>query len=252
MMKSLTEIGRGLDDTRPIPYLAAIIPVYDEAGRVGQVLSVLREVACLNEIIVVDDGSTDSTLEEVLRCAALDSRIQVISHDENQGKGQAVYKGKRDTRATYLLLLDGDLIGLKPQQIHDLIQPVMDGSADMTLGVFRGGRFKTDLSHWATPWLTGQRCLRTNLFRYVSKDAAEGYGIETALTVASHQQGWRCQHVILRGVHHPPSEFHRGVWAGIKVRAKMYSQVLRAFYLASNWKRFIRRLRLRIQFDKLQ
>jgi glycosyltransferase involved in cell wall biosynthesis len=251
MMTSLAEIGRGLEDTRPIPYLAAIIPVYDEAGRVGQVLSVLREVACLNEIIVVDDGSTDSTLEEVLLCAALDSRIQVLSHDENQGKGQAVYKGKSATRATYLLLLDGDLIGLKAQHVHDLIRPVMGGSADMTLGVFRGGRFKTDLSHWATPWLTGQRCLRTNLFRYVSSDAAAGYGIETALTVACRRQGWRCQTVTLRGVYHPPSEFHRGVWTGVKVRAKMYAQIVRAFYLASSWKQFIRRLRLHMQFGKL-
>ena len=248
-MTSKIEIGMGLEETRPIPYLAAIIPVYDEVGRVGRVLSVLRGVACLNEIIVVNDGSTDGTLEEVLECAALDSRIHVLSHAKNQGKGQAVYKGKSTTRATYLLLLDGDLSGLKPQHIHDLIQPVMDGSADMTLGVFQGGRFDTDLSHWLTPWLSGQRCLRTNMFRYVSEDAAAGYGIETALTVASRQQKWHCQHVALTGVHHPPSEFHRGVWSGIKARAEMYAQILKAFYLASSWKRFIRRLRLRMQFD---
>ncbi len=251
-MISQIENGRGLEDTRPIPYLAAIIPVYDEAGRVGQVLSVLREVPCLDEIVVVDDGSTDSTLEEVNQFAALDARIHVLSHTSNQGKGQAVYKGKDATGATYLLLLDGDLIGLKPQHVHDLIQPVMDGNADMTLGVFRGGRFKTDLSHLLTPWLTGQRCLRTNLFRDVSADAAAGYGIETALTVAARKQGWRCRLVTLEGVYHPPSEFHRGVWAGIKVRVKMYAQILRAYYLARGWKRFIKQLRLNIQFDKLR
>lgn len=245
------EIARSVEDTRPAQYLAVIIPVYDEAGRVGQVLSVLREVDCLKEIIVVDDGSTDGTLEEVLHCATLDARTRVLSHANNQGKGQAVYKGKSTTRATYLLMLDGDLVGLNPQHVHDLIQPVIDGDAEMTLGLFRGGRFKTDLSHWLTPWLTGQRCLRTNLFRYVSKDAAAGYGIETALTVASRQQGWRCQHVTLGGVYHPPSEFHRGMWAGIKVRAKMYAQILRAFYLASRWKRLIWRLRLFIQSRKL-
>ena len=245
------EITRSVEDTRPAQYLAAIIPVYDEAGRVGQVLSVLREVDCLKEIIVVDDGSTDGTLEEVLHCATLDVRTRVLSHANNQGKGQAVYKGKSTTRATYLLMLDGDLVGLNPQHVHDLIQPVIDGDADMTMGLFRGGRFNTDLSQWLFPWLTGQRCLRTNLFQYVSIDAAAGYGIETALTVASRQHGWRCQHVALTGVYHPPSEFHRGMWPGIKVRAKMNSQILRAYILAIRWKRLIRRIRLRIQFGRL-
>jgi len=238
--------------TRPIQTLAAIIPVYDEAGRVGQVLSVLREVACLKEIIVVDDGSTDSTLDEVNQCANLDARIRVLSHTNNRGKGHAVHTGMNATRTTHLLMLDGDLVDLQPHHIHGLIQPVIDGEADMTLGLFRGGRYKTDLSHRFVPWLTGQRCLRKDLFRYVSLDAADGYGIETALTVASRQQGWRCQHVVLRGVDHPPSEFHRGVWRGIKMRAKMYAQILRAFYLASRWKCLIRRIRIRVQLGKLQ
>lgn len=240
-----------MEDTSPVRTIAVVIPVFNEAGRIGQVLSVLREVACLKEIIVVDDGSTDGTLEEVNLCATLDTRIRVLSHAKNRGKGQAIHKGISATRATYLLMLDGDLVDLKPHHVHDLIQPVIAREADMTLGLFRGGRFKTDLSHWFVPWLTGQRCLRKDQFRYVSLDAAAGYGIETALTVASRQQGWRCQHVVLRGVDHPPCEFHRGFWPGIKIRTKMYTQILRAFYLASWWKHFISRIRIRMQFGKL-
>jgi hypothetical protein len=112
----------------------------------------------------------------------------------------------------------------------------------MTIVVFRRGRFQTDLSHWLTPWLSGQRCLRADLFRYVSQEAAEGYGIQTAITVAFHQQDWCIQHIVLKGVHHPPSELHRGLWRGIRVRTKMYAQIIRAFYLASSWKRFVSHL----------
>ena len=241
-----------LEDTSPVRTIAVVIPVYNEAGRIGQVLSVLRKVTCLKEIIVVDDGSTDGTLDEVNQCATLDARIRALSHANNRGKGQAVHKGMNATRATYLLMLDGDLVDLQPDHIYDLIGPVIAGVADMTLGLFRGGRYKTDLSHWFVPWLTGQRCLHKDLFRYVSLDAAAGYGIETAITVASRQHRWRCQQVILRGVDHPPSEFHRGAWPGIKMRAKMNVQILRAFYLASRWNRLIRRIRIRMQFGKLQ
>ncbi|MEN6392813.1 MAG: hypothetical protein ABFD53_03295 [Anaerolineaceae bacterium] len=55
----------------------------------------------------------------------------------------------------------------------------------------------------------------------MSKEAAAGYGFETALTLAAKQRDWRCQQIIWYGVSHPPSEYHRGRWRGMKTRAKM-------------------------------
>ena len=68
----------------------------------------------------------------------------------------------------------------------------------MTLGVFRGGNWKTDFSHWITPWLTGQRCLRRDMLQCVDHDAASGYGLETALTICAQQQKWKVIQVPLR------------------------------------------------------
>jgi len=189
----------------------------------------------LSEIIVVDDGSNDSTAEEVSRHMDGDPRLRLIRHDLNLGKGQAVYTGWRAARSPCILMLDGDLIGFSAEHVRALVQPVVTGRADMTLGLFRGGRFSTDLSHWLTPWLTGQRCLRANLFHYVAWHAAEGYGLETALTVMARQQRLRCQRVPLYGVTHPPSEFHRGFWRGVRTRLRMYAQVVRAWVKASTW-----------------
>jgi hypothetical protein len=141
------------------------------------------------------------------------------------------------------LLLDADLVGLTQDHVMSLILPVLQGQADMTMGLFRGGYWRTDFAHWITPWLTGQRCMKVDLLRDVSLAAAEGYGLETALTVAAKKFAWRVIRIPLTGASHIPSESHRGLWKGIKTRTSMYLQVVRAWYIASGGERISARLR---------
>lgn len=223
--------------------ITAIIPAYNEGGRIGKVLGVLRQVPQLNEIIVVDDGSCDTTIDETRQAGLFDKRIRVISHEVNRGKGQSIFTAWQVTKTKYILLLDADLIGLTPELVIDLITPVTQGKADMTVGLFRKGSLRTDLGHWATPWLTGQRCLIADLLDDVSYQAAEGYGIETALTVAAKRYDWRVKPVQLMSVTHIPSEAHRGFWRGVKIRTRMYLQVVRAWYIASGGGQISTRLR---------
>lgn len=229
--------------------VAAIVPAFDEADRIGRVLNVLHQVDCLSEIIVVDDGSKDATGEVSRREAEIDPRIRVLSHPTNLGKGQAVFTGWHATRAANLLMLDADLMGLNPQHVLDLIQPVLDDHADMTIGQFRGGDWKTDISHRVGPWLSGQRCLRAELLGMLPVDAAAGYGIETALTVAAQIHGWRCKRVPLQGAWHIPGELRRGFWLGIKTKARMYAQIVSAWYLSGGLHRFWGASRLRTRVE---
>ena len=103
----------------------------------------------------------------------------------------------------------------------------------MTLGLFLGGHLHTDFSHWIAPWSTGQRGLRAEIFNYISREASAGYGFEVALTAAARQHGYHTRIVPLKGVWHPSSEFHRGFWFGIRWRARMYWQILRALWIAT-------------------
>lgn len=212
-----------------IQAVAAVVPAYNEAGRIGKVLDVLCRVECLSEIIVVDDGSNDATSEEAYRASWQDGRLRVVKLPKNRGKGSAVLTGWQESHAPYLLLLDADLINLNAAHVLELIEPVISGQADMSLGLFKKGDWRSDVSHRLTPWLSGQRCLRAELLEYISRSAAEGYGFETALTVAARQRRWRQVRVSLVGVKHPLGNRPRGGYHGLLNRLKMYARILRAW-----------------------
>jgi hypothetical protein len=217
------------------PLIAAILPTYNEELNVSGVLEVLHATSMLDEIILVDDGSQDKTVEILQRAAAEDERMQIIQHDRNRGKGDAIFSGWAATCAPILLLLDADLKKLTPDHIRDLLAPVLDRRADMTLGLFHGGHLATDFSHWLTPFLTGQRGLRADILKHISREAAAGYGFEVALTVAAGQCNYRTRVVPLKGVWHPQSEFRseRGFWGGAAWKLRMYGQIIWAWYVAT-------------------
>jgi glycosyltransferase involved in cell wall biosynthesis len=215
------------------PLVAAIIPTYNEEINVAGVLDVLHSTPLLDEIILVDDGSSDGTVKILKQAALVDSRYRVIQHDKNSGKGQAIFTGWAATGAPILLLLDADLKNLTPAHLQSLLEPIINHRADMTLGLFRGGHFSTTLSHRLTPFLTGQRGVRAELLKYVSREASAGYGFEVALTLAASRKGYRKRVVPLDGVWHPSSESRseRGFWSGAIWKAHMYGQIIHAWWL---------------------
>lgn len=217
---------------------SVVIPAYNEGQRILNILRILREVAEIKEIVVLDDGSKDDTYAIVQSYIPQDPRLILLQHSCNMGKGQSIFTAWESVTSEYVLMLDADLIGLTPDHILALCEPVLSGKFDMSLGLFKGGNWKSDFSHWVTPWLTGQRCLRRNMLQYVAREAAAGYGLETAMTVAVHQQSWRVIKVPLRGMSHPISEIHRGGLKGLANRIKMYNHVFRAWYLATAKSRF--------------
>lgn len=213
--------------------LAVIVPAYNEERGVHRVLTTLLDFPMANEIIFVDDGSTDATSLIAKQYCEKETRINIIQHGKNQGKGQAIFSGYNASSSNYLLTLDADLLGLMPEHLYDLVIPVIQNQFDMTYALFRHGYWRSDLGHILTPWLTGQRCIRRELFWEISRRAAAGYGLETAITVAARRHSWRTKKVYWRGVSHPPSENHRGLVLGVCNRTKMYLHILRAWQIAN-------------------
>src|SRR6202008_4493781 len=120
--------------------ISCVICAFNEAQRIGDVLAAASGHPLIDEIIVVDDGSTDATA----RCASAFADVTVISLWPNRGKTQALAAGLAAAASDYLMLLDADLDGVTPNDLTELAAPVLSGAADGsislrgdTLGVYR-------------------------------------------------------------------------------------------------------------------
>ena len=211
---------------------AAIIPAYNEEGRIAAVLRALTTTAAVDEVIVVNDGSTDGTAE----AAKAISGVHVFTLPRNQGKGGAMREGALHTDAEILLFLDADLMGLTERHVHDLLAPVCSGQAAMAMGIFKGGRLWTDMAQFFAPAITGQRAIRREVFLQIPDLESVGYGIELAINDYVHRQGLTREDVTLRGVSHPMKEEKLGWARGAASRWRMYRQMLK-FHLSRRGKK---------------
>lgn len=101
--------------------VSCIIPCYNEEGRVGEIINIALSTKLIREIIIVDDGSTDNSIEEINK--KTDPRLRVYSLKENRGKSEAIKYGIQKANCEVLLLLDSDLVGIKSNHLTQLITP---------------------------------------------------------------------------------------------------------------------------------
>lgn len=200
--------------------VTVIIPAYNEEKYLGGVLKPLQEVSEITQIIVVSDGSTDGTVE-----VAQMMGVEIIELKENLGKGGAMAEGLKAAREEVILFLDADLIGLQPEHIYNLLNPVLNDETDMSIGIFEGGRLITDMAQILAPFLSGQRCLKKKwLVQFEDMDKS-GFGVEAALTAFAEEQGIRISEITLKDMSHVMKEEKLGLVRGFACRMKMYWEV---------------------------
>lgn len=162
---------------------AAIIPAWNEAATVGAVIYTALDAQLVDEVIVVDNASTDGT------AAVARAHGAHVVHEPISGKGQAMRTGVAATTADVIVFLDADLVGLRPAHVDDLVRLVRDGEAGMACGLFDRGPVANPIFLEGLPVLTGQRALRRELFEQLAADDIRGYRVEAALNslVAQHE-----------------------------------------------------------------
>lgn len=110
-----------------------VMPVFNEATTVGQVISVVLAQPCVAELICVNDCSTDGSGAELDQLATTDPRIKVCHHEVNQGKGSALRTGIARASGKIVLIQDADL-EYNPEEYPRLIKPILKGRADVVFG----------------------------------------------------------------------------------------------------------------------
>jgi len=221
---------------------AVVIAARNEADRIQATVTAAAGLTGVGLVVVVDDGSKDATAAIARQAGAA-----VMRHPRNQGKGAAMETGAEAVRLIdqredrdrprHLLFLDADL-GDTAARAAPLIEPVIAGTADMTIAVFAatvklgGHGLVVGLSgagiRRATGWqpkqpLNGQRCLTRAAFE-AARPLAHGWGVETALTIDLLRQGLRITEVEV-------DLAHRATGTGLRAqlhRAHQLTDVARA------------------------
>lgn len=213
--------------------VAVIIPAKDEEQRIAATVTAARQIAGVDVVVVVDDGSSDRTA-----IVARSAGARVVRHHRNRGKAGAMESGARSaadvplpdgTAPRVLLFLDADLeqtaVAAEP-----LVGPVLAGEADMAIALLPqqataggGHGLVVDLARdgidraagWtATQPLSGQRCLTPEAFA-AALPLARGFGVEVGLTIDLVRAGLRVIEVPC-DLHHRVtgkdlrSQLHRG------------------------------------------
>lgn len=154
--------------------VAVIIPAYNEALTIGEVVRVARSCNLVDEVIVVSDGSQDETVDVARRAGAA-----VVDLKENVGKGGAMIVGLQQTQAPTIVFLDADLIGFTLQHIEQLARPVLSGDVAMQVGMRDRGPVFTPLAH-LFPIVSGERALRREIAEQIPRAFYHGFMIEAA------------------------------------------------------------------------
>jgi len=193
--------------------VSIVIPCFNEAETIENIVQAVLSVPLTNrEIIIVDDSSTDGT-KEILSTKIKDLVDKIILHESNQGKGAALRSGFANVTGDVVVIQDADL-EYNPQEYPILLQPILDGKADVVYGSrFQGAQAHRVLYFWhyvgnqiltllsnmftnlnLTDMETGYKAFRIEILKQI-KIEENHFGVEPELTAKFAKLGCRIYEV---------------------------------------------------------
>ncbi|MCY4145933.1 MAG: glycosyltransferase family 2 protein [Chloroflexi bacterium] len=163
------------DPHAPKPSLSVVIPCYNEVHTVKDIVGRVLAEDLVDEVIIVDDGSTDGTREALSQIKAeADSRVQIFYHEKNRGKGAALATGFQQTTGEVIIIQDADF-EYDPREYGRLLKPIQEGVATVVYGSrFLGGTRKA-MNFWNMVANKGLTLITNILFNAILSDMETCY-----------------------------------------------------------------------------
>lgn len=183
--------------------VSCIVPAYNEVKNIHRPLAVLTKSDLIDEIIVVDNASTDGTPEAVEKTFP---EVKVIRHSKNLGKADSMVTGAKAAKNSILFFCDADLTDLKKKHIKQMLMPVFDGKAKLVAGMqeFMNTLRKKEVKDASEfiKTIGGEKALFKKDFLSIPGLVGSGYAVEKKIVDYYKKQNWPIEFIILKGVGH--------------------------------------------------
>lgn len=220
--------------------VSVVIPAFDEATTVGASVAAARRHPQVDEVIVVDDGSTDDTGQVATRAGA-----RVVRLERNRGKAAALGVGVRAARQDVIMFLDADVTGHTDATLTRIMQPVIDGRFEMYVGVRQRRTVLLNRLMHFFPIIGGERALTRELWEAVPAVQKNGFQIEIAMNHSSKQFARGMGFELIGGTGHHTKEQKYGFCVGAWRRYCMIADIVSIsfrLYVFGALTRFVKRV----------
>jgi glycosyltransferase involved in cell wall biosynthesis len=236
------------------PCLSVVMPCYNEEATVATVVKEVLASPYMHELLIIDDGSQDSTRD--ILSSIDDPRVRVLLQPFNQGKGAAIRRGFEAAKGPFVLVQDADL-EYDPREYGTLLEPLLANKADVVFGSrFMGGRPHRVLYFWhsvGNKALTTASNVFTNLnltdmetcYKVFRKEVLESFtleesrfGIEPEITAKVAAGGWRIYEV---GISYSGRTYDEGKKIGWKDGVRAFYCIVRYSPIIGGWVKRVRR-----------
>jgi glycosyltransferase involved in cell wall biosynthesis len=203
--------------------VSMVLPLYNEERNICRVLRFIRTLDFVDEVVVVDDGSSDSTVARVRRESW--DKVRLVRRARNGGKTKAVIEGVHATRHPTILLFDGDLEGVTYAEMKLLITRHRQGYGLVVMH-YGGQRFLSQRVLDGSPAVSGVRVLAREHFARIGFRKRDRFQLDQRITDYFMDNGFSIAIVNSPGLRTPSKSEKYGPWRGVPLDLKARWEIL--------------------------